>query len=59
MEGEAEPRATKGLLKPVPKMTPASPPSGLPSKTVDYLGPKPGFRKSGLATLTATKGSLA
>jgi len=50
MEREAETLATEGLEKPVPKIPPASLPSWLPSKTVDYLGPKLGFRKSGQAT---------
>ena len=56
---EAELLATLGLLKPVPKIPPASLPSWLPLKTVDYLGPKLAFRKSGQATLLATKESLA
>ena len=59
MEREAELLTTEGLVKPVPKIPPASLPSGLPSKTVDYLGPKLGFRKSGQATLLTTKESLA
>ena len=50
MGREAEMSTTVGLEKPVPKMPPASLPTRLPSKTVDYLGPKPGFRKSGQAT---------
>ncbi len=59
MEREAELLATEGLVKPVPKIPPASLPSGLPSKTVDYLGPKLGFRKSGQATLLTTKESVS
>ncbi len=59
MGREAELLATEGPWKPVPKMTPASHPPWLPSKTVDYLGPKLGFRKSGQATLLATKESVA
>ena len=59
MEREAELLTTEGLVKPVPKIPPASLPSGLPSKTVDYLGPKLGFRKSGQATLLTTKESVA
>ena len=55
MEGEAELLATKGLMKPVPKIPPASLPSWLPLKTVDYLGPKPELRKSGQATAFATR----
>ena len=55
MEREAELLTTEGLVKPVPKIPPASLPSGLPSKTVDYLGPKPEFRKSGQATTFATR----
>ncbi len=55
MEREAESLTTEGLVKPVPKIPPASLPSGLPSKTVDYLGPKLGFRKSGQATLLTTR----
>jgi hypothetical protein len=47
--------ATVGLKKPVPKMPPASLPSWLPLKTVDYLGPKLGFRKSGQATASLTR----
>ena len=52
---EAELFATEGLVKPVPKIPPASLPSRLPSKTVDYLGPKLGLRKSGPATPLATR----
>ena len=47
---EAESLATVGLEKPVPKMPPASLPTWLPLKTVDYLGHKLEFRKSGQAT---------
>ena len=47
--------ATVGLVKPVPKMPPASLPSWLPLKTVDYLGHQPGFRKRGPATTSATR----
>jgi len=52
---EAELSATKGLLKPVPKIPPASLPSWLPLKTVDYLGPKLELRKSGQATTYCDK----
>ena len=52
---EAELLTTEGLVKPVPKIPPASLPSRLPSKTVDYLGPKLEFRKSGQATALATR----
>ena len=55
MGREAELLATEGLVKPVPKIPPASLPSRLPSKTVDYLGPKLGLRKSGQATSFATR----
>ena len=55
MDGEAELFATEGLVKPVPKIPPASLPSWLPSKTVDYLGPKLEFCKSGQATTFATR----
>ena len=52
---EAELLTTVGLVKPVPKIPPASLPSWLPLKTVDYLGPKLGLRKSGQATTLATR----
>ena len=39
---------TKGLKKPVPKIPPASLPSWLPLKTVDYLGPKLALCKSSM-----------
>jgi len=55
MRREAELPATEGLWKPVPKMTPASLSAWLPSKTVDYLGPKLELRKSGQATTPATR----
>ena len=55
MDREAELFVTKGLEKPVPKIPPASLPSWLPLKTVDYLGPKPEFRKGGQATTSATR----
>ena len=54
MRREAELLTTEGLRKPVPKMSPASLPSGLPLKTVDYLGPEPELRKGGQATLLST-----
>ena len=57
--GEAESFATKGPVKPVPKIPPASLPLRLPSKTVDYLGPKLGFRKSGQATAFCDKEIVA
>ncbi len=47
---EAELFVTKGLKKPVPKIPPASLPSWLPLKIVEYLGPKLALRKSGQAT---------
>ncbi len=47
--------ATKGLVKPVPKMPPASLPQWLPLKTVDYLGPKLELCRSGQATTQATR----
>jgi len=50
MGREAEMSTTVGLEKPVPKMPPASLPTWLPLKTVDYLGHKPEFCKSGQAT---------
>jgi hypothetical protein len=59
MGREAELFATEGLAKPVPKIPPASIPSRLPSKTVDYLGPKLEFRKSGQATPFCDKESIA
>ena len=59
MEREAELFATEGLVKPVPKIPPASLPSRLPSKTVDYLGPKLEYRKSGPATPVRDKESVA
>jgi hypothetical protein len=52
---EAEMSATVGLEKPVPKMSPASLSSWLPLTTVDYLGHKPEFCKSGPATTSSTR----
>ena len=55
MGREAELLATEGPVKPVPKIPPASLPAWLPSKTVDYLGPKLKLRKSGQATTPAIR----
>ena len=55
----AELLATEGIVKPVQKIPPAALSPWLPSKTVDYLGPKPAFRKSGQATTISDKEIVA
>ena len=57
MGGEAEPITTEGILKPVPKIAPASIPPYLPLKAVDYLGLKLEFRKSELASISTMRSS--
>ena len=55
MGRETESLPTKGLVKPIPKIAPASFPPWLPSKIGDYRGPKSGLRKSGQAITQPTR----